>query len=137
MRINPYLSFDGQCKTAFKFYAQCLNGKIEVMQTFAGTPAAPYAPAGGENKILHARLSVGDDVLMGSDVPAERYDKGKGISVALVFKDVAESERVFHALSENGRVDMAIQPTFWAARFGMLVDQFGVPWMINCEPAAA
>jgi PhnB protein len=82
---------------------------------------------------MHASLSVDDAVLMGSDAPPDRYEKPQGFSVSLVLKDVAKSEQMFHALAEGGTVRMPIQKTFWAARFGMLVDKFGIPWMINCE----
>jgi PhnB protein len=92
-------------------------------------------PAEWRSKILHARLIVGETVLMGSDAPADRYKAMKGFSVMLGIADPAAAERVFQALAENGTVRMAIQKTFWAARFGMLVDQYGTPWMINCEQA--
>ena len=89
-------------------------------------------PAEWRSKILHARLVVGEEVLMGSDAPPDRYQEPKGFSVSLGFKDSADAERVFKALSENGTVQMPIQQTFWATRFGMLVDQFAIPWMVNC-----
>jgi len=133
MRLNPYLNFNGQCEAAFKFYERCLGGKIEAMLTHAGTPVEEHVPAEWRNKILHARLIVGDDVLMGSDAPPNRYEAPKGFSVSLQIKDTGDAERIFHALAENGVVQMPIQQTFWATRFGMLVDQFGIPWMINCE----
>jgi len=133
MQITTYLLFDGQCEEAFKFYEKCLGGKIESMIPHAGTPAEAQMPPEMRNKILHARLSVGDQVLMGSDCPPGRYDPPKGFSVSLEVKDPAEAERIFNALAENGNVKMPIQKTFWASRFGMAVDRFGTPWMINCE----
>jgi PhnB protein len=135
MQLNPYLTFNGQCEAAFKFYEQCLGGKIIAMMTHAGTPAEQHVPAEWRNKIMHARLTVNDEVLMGSDAPPDHYQQPKGISVALQIKNAADAERTFHALAENGTVQMPIQETFWATRFGMLVDQFGIPWMINCEKA--
>jgi PhnB protein len=86
-------------------------------------------------EIMHARLVVGDKVLMGSDAPPSCSEDMKGFSVTLGITDPAEAERIFHALAKDGTVRMPIQETFWAARFGMLVDQFGTPWMINCELA--
>ncbi|MBV9687397.1 MAG: VOC family protein, partial [Alphaproteobacteria bacterium] len=77
-----------------------------------------------------------DEVLMGSDAPPERYEGAKGFSVTINIENAAGAERVFHALAQNGTVQMPIQETFWATRFGMLVDQFGTPWMINCEKPA-
>ncbi len=136
MQLNPYLLFNGRCEEAFKFYAQCLGGKVESMIPHAGTPAEEHTPPEWRNKILHASLRVGAELLMGSDAPPDRYEEPKGFSVSLQMKNPAEAERIFHALAENGAVRMPIQQTFWAARFGMLVDRFGVPWMINCEEAA-
>ena len=136
MQLNPYLNFNGQCQAAFKFYAQVLGGKIEAMIPHAGTPAEEHVPAEWHDKIMHARMTVGDTVLMASDSPPEHYKEPKGFSVALQIKDPADAERVFHALAKNGSVQMPIQQTFWAVRFGMLVDLFGIPWMVNCEKAA-
>src|SRR5207253_932347 len=128
-----YLTFNGQCEAEFKFYEQCLGGKIESIFPHRGTPAAEHVPPEWLDKIMHARLKVGDDTLMGSDAPPDRYEKPQGFNVTLQLKDTAQAERVFHALAKNATVTMPIQQTFWAARFGMLVDQFAIPWMINCE----
>ena len=133
MQLNPYLTFNGQCEAAFKFYEQCLGGKIEMMMPHAGTPAEEHVPVEWRNKIMHARLAVGDGVLMGSDALPDHYEKPRGFSVSLQIKDPAQAERVFHELAEGGAVQMPIQPTFWAERFGMLVDRFGIPWMVNCD----
>ena len=136
MQLNPYLFFNGKCELAFKFYEQCLGGKIEMMTTHGDSPMAQRVPSDWRNKIIHARLKVGDRVLMGSDVPPGHYEETKGFSVLLNVDDPAEAERIFNALAANGTVRMPLQQTFWAVRFGMLVDQFGVPWMVNCEQAA-
>jgi PhnB protein len=133
MQVNPYLTFNGQCEAAFKFYAQCLGGKIEAMMTHGDSPMANQVSSEWHKKILHARLMVGDKILMGSDAPPERYENPQGFSVSLGIDDPAAAERIFHALAENGTVTMPIQQTFWALRFGMLVDRFGIPWMVNCE----
>ena len=133
MKLNSYLFFNGQCEAAFKFYEKCLGGKIDAMLTHAGTPAEAQVPANWRDKIMHARLIVGDEVLMGSDAPPEHFQQPQGFSVALGVKDPAEAERIFNALADKGTVRMPIQQTFWAVRFGMLVDRFGIPWMINCE----
>ncbi len=135
--LNPYLNFPGNCETAMKFYAKVLGGKIEAMLTHEGTPAEKHVPAEWRKKILHARLVVDNLVLMASDAPPDRYEPMKGCSVTLAMDNPKEAERVFHALSENGTVRMPIQQTFWAARFGMVVDQFGTSWMINCDQPAA
>ena len=136
MQVNPYLTFDGQCEAAFEFYAKVLGGKIETMMTYGSSPMAEQTPPGWRNKIMHARLTVGDKMLMASDAPPDRYEAMKGFMVTLEIGDPSEAERLFHVPSENGTVQMPIQETFWARRFGMLVDQFGTPWIINCEKAA-
>jgi PhnB protein len=136
MQLNPYLNFNGQCEAAFKFYERCLGAKIEGMRTHSGAQAEEHVPPEWRNKILHAYMTVGDTVLMASDAPPERYEQPKGFWVSIRVKDPADAERIFHALAENGTVQMPIQQTFFSPRFGMLIDQFGIPWMINCERAA-
>jgi PhnB protein len=138
MQMNPYLTFKGQCEAAFKFYEKVLGGKIVAMMPHEGTPAADHVPAEWRSKIMHARLVLDDDrVLMGSDAPPSMQEEMKGFSVTLGVDKPADAERIFHALAEDGTVRMPIQETFWAARFGMLTDRFGTPWMINCEKATA
>src|SRR5206468_3232062 len=136
MQLNPYLLFNGQCEAAFKFYEQCLGGKIDAMMTHAGSPAEAQVSAEWRNKILHARMKIGDAVLMASDAPPGHYQKPQGFSVALHVQKTADAERIFHALAEQGTVQMSLQQTFWAVRFGMAVDRFGIPWMVNCEGTA-
>lgn len=136
MQLNAYLNFNGQCEAAFKFYERCLGGKLEAMITHGNSPIADQVPPTWKDMILHARLVVDGQVLMGSDSPPERYEKPRGFAVTVGLGDAATAERVFTALSENGSVTMPIQETFWAIRFGMLVDQFGIPWMVNCEKPA-
>ena len=97
---------------------------------------ADQTPPEGHSKIMHTSLIVGDQELMGSDSPSEYYEEAKGFSVSLNLDNPVDAERIFHALAENGTVKMPFQETFWAHRFGMLVDQFGIPWMVNCEKAA-
>jgi len=132
MKLNPYLSFDGRCEAAFKFYEKCLGGKIVMTMTYGDSPIAEQTPPEWRNKVLHTTLAFGDQSLAGSDAPPDRYQKPQGISVSLNIDTPAEADRVFKALSEKGTVQMPIQETFWALRFGMVVDQFGTPWMINC-----
>jgi PhnB protein len=133
MQLNPYLLFTGQCEEAFKFYEKLLGGKIEAMMAHEGTPAEKGVPPEWRKKILHARLAVGDQVLMASDAPPGRQQQPQGFSVSITLKDPAEAERIYHGLAEGATVTMPIQQTFWAKRFGMLTDRFGIPWMINCE----
>jgi len=133
MQINAYLTFNGTCEAAFRFYQQCLGGKLVAMVRHSETPMAQQTPAQWQDKIIHARLVVGDQVLMGSDPPADYYEPSKGFSVTVNIEKPADADRVFQALSEGGTVRMPMQKTFWALRFGMLTDKFGIPWMINCE----
>jgi PhnB protein len=133
MQLNSYLTFNGQCEEAFRFYEQTLGGKIETMLPHTGTPAESHVPAEWRDKIMHARLNLGSSILMGSDAPPERYETPKGFWVNITIKDPQEAERVFQNLAENGSIRMPLQKTFWAVRFGMLVDRFGIPWMVNCE----
>jgi PhnB protein len=133
MQINPYLSFDGQCEAAFKFYERCLGGQLGEIFRYAGTPLADQVPADWQDKVMHASLTVGEQVLMGGDVAPDGYETPKGFSLAIHIKSTAEAERIFHELATDGRVVLPLEKTFWAARFGMVVDRFGIPWMINCE----
>src|SRR3954452_12905364 len=138
MQLNPYLMYDGRCEEAFKFYAKALGGNIVAMLKYSDMPeeARNSPECSGpdvQNKIMHALLTIGDEVLMGSDTPAGRYEGAKGFSVSLNVPEPAAAERAFHALAEGGTTIMPIGETFWAQRFGMLTDRFGIPWMINCE----
>lgn len=132
MRLNSYLMFNGQCEEAFTFYAKCLGGKIEAMMQVAGSPAEAHMPPEFRDKILHACLSVGDNRLMASDAPSDRYEKAQGTYVSIEVGDPLEAERIFSELSEGGTIRMAFGKTFWAERFGMVIDRFGTPWMVNC-----
>ncbi len=133
MKVQPYLTFNGQCKEAFQFYEKCLKGKIQFMMTNGESPMAEKTPPDQRNRIMHVSLAVGDQTIAGADAPPQYYSKPQGFSVALNVPDQAEAERVFQALSDGATVQMPIQETFWAKRFGMLVDRFGTPWMVNCE----
>lgn len=141
MQLNPYLFFDGQCEAAFRSYEKILGGKVVAMMTNEDAPEGAEMPAENKEawrkKIMHARLVLGDTVLMGSDTPPSYHEAAKGFSVTLNVTDADAAERVFHALAEGGTVRMPIAETFFAHRFGMLVDRFGIPWMINCEKTAA
>ncbi|MBD2212982.1 VOC family protein [Calothrix sp. FACHB-156] len=138
MQLNSYLMFNGQCETAFKFYEQCLGGKIITMMTYAESPDSYMVdnlPTEWRNKIMHVSLMVDNQELMGSDNPPEYYEQPQGFSVSISLKDPVEAERIFHKLAENGKEKMPFGQTFWAYRFGMVLDQFGISWMINCDPS--
>ena len=136
MQSNPYLNFNGQCEEAFKFYEKCLKGKIEFLMTHAESPMADKVSPDWGKKVIHATLRFGDSVIMAADAPPQYYEKPQGFSVSLSLTNVAEAERIFNDLSGGGSVRMPLQKTFWAERFGMFTDRFGIPWMINCSQAA-
>jgi len=134
MQLNAYLSFNGQCAEAFKLYERVLGGKIEMMMTHGESPQ--QTPPEWKDRIMHARLVAGDAVLMGADAPPEYYSKAQGFCVSIGVDDPAAAERIFAGLAEKGTVQMPLQKTFWALKFGMLIDRFGTPWMVNCEEKA-
>jgi PhnB protein len=133
MQVNSYLNFKGECEEAFKFYADVVGGTIQSMIPFEGSEMAGHMPAEWGHKILHASMTVGDSVVMGSDAPSDRYTTPAGFSMSINVSDPADADRVFNALAENGKVTMPMGKTSWAERFGMLIDRYGIPWMVNCE----
>lgn len=135
MQMNPYLSFKGDCEAAFKFYERSLGAQLGSIFRYGGSPMAGDVPADWSDKVMHGSLSLGDQVLMGGDVPPDRYEAPKGFSLSLQIMNTAEAERIFQALVEGGQIMVPLAKTFWAERFGMVVDRFGTPWLINCEGA--
>jgi PhnB protein len=136
MELSPYLNFNGQCAAAFKFYEQVLGGKIVMMQTHGESPMKDNVPADWHNKVIHARLEFGGKALMGTDAPPSHYATPQGIFVSISVAAPADAERIFNALAKDGKVTMPFQKTFWSAGFGMAVDRFAIPWMVNCEQPA-
>ena len=133
MRMNPYLSFKGDCEDAFTLYEQHLGAVRGAIYRYGGSPMAGDVPADWSEKVMHGTITVGGQLLMGGDVAPDRYEAPKGFSLSLQIESPEEARRVFHALSEGGSVVMPLEPTFWAVLFGMVIDRFGVPWLINCE----
>jgi PhnB protein len=132
MQMTTYLSFRGQCEAAFNCYEATLGGRIGPIFRYLGTPLASQVPADWQDKVMHGSLSIGDQVLMAADVAPESYEAPKGFFLSLQMEDTSEAERVFNELARDGRIVMPLEKTFWAARFGMVVDRFGIPWQINC-----
>ena len=131
MQFIPYLGFNGNCREALEFYAKTLGARLELME-FGGSPAEEHVPASARNQILHGNLALnGTTILMASDAGGMPFEKMQGLQVAIVLDDVAEGERIFKALSDQGTMTMPFEKTFWAERFGMCTDRFGTPWMIN------
>ena len=137
MQANIYLMFKGNCEEAFKYYAKVTGGTIETMMPHKGSPAEQHTPAEWLDKIMHARLKIGGTRIMASDAPPGRqYKERGGFCVSLGVDTPAEAERIFNALADGGTTGMAMAETFFAVRFGMVTDRFGIPWMVICEKAA-
>ncbi len=133
MQSNPYLSFNGQCEAAFKFYEQVLGGRITYSQTWGTSPACDAMPPEAQNLIMHTTLDLGSSVLMGADALPAQYKEPKGMHVTLHFKDEKEAARVFESLADGGKTQMAFGPTFFSTGFGMCADRYGTPWMVLAE----
>ncbi len=134
MDVNTYLFFDGDCREAFEFYERSLDGRIETMMTYGEGPARDKVPVEAHERIMHVCLRVGGYRIMGSDRPGPHSNGPiEGAYLVLGIADPDEAERLFGVLSEGGQVEMAMEETFWAWRFGTTVDRFGVRWMVNCE----
>ena len=131
--VNPYLSFNGQCEAAFKFYEQCLGGEGLSFHKYGGSPMESQVPPEWKDRVMHATLLCGKTALMGADAPPQYYREAQGFSVSLNVDQAEDADRVFNALAQGGKVQMPIQQTFWAKRFGVLIDKFGIPWMVNCS----
>jgi len=133
MQMNVTLSFNGDCEEAFKFYEQHLGGQHGTIFRYGGSPLEHSVPADWSDKVMHGSVTVGGHTLMGGDFAPDRYQEPKGFSLSLQIKSPADAERIFHELAKGGTVVVPLEKTFWAARFGMVVDRFGIPWLINCE----
>jgi PhnB protein len=132
--MQAYLSFDGNCAEAFAFYAKALCGAITASHTFGQSPMAGNVPKEAQGRIMHIAMQADGMTLFGSDLmPGMPFEGFKGFSLSVQRQGVDVGAAVFKALSEGGQVTMPFAKTFWAEGFGMLVDRFGVPWMVNCE----
>ena len=130
-----YLAFNGNCAEAMRFYEAVLDGKLEILMSGADSPMAAEIPKEFAQRILHARLALkGGGYLYAGDAPTQMPYQGiHGVSLALNYDSVAEAQGVFDRLAAGGKVTMAMQSTFWAKSFGMLIDKFGTPWIVNGE----
>lgn len=137
MQLHTYLSFDGNCREAFEFYQRHVGGKVVAMMSFKDGPCPEEMAPEVQDRVMHGCLQIGDHMLMGTDgTPGHPHQEVKGAHVVLSVGDPQEAERVFKVLEEGGRVGMPMEETFWARRFGIVVDRFGVPWMVNCDKEA-
>jgi len=133
MKLNTYLNYGGNCAEAFRFYEKHLGGKITAMMTYGEVPESAPAPPGPKNFILHARITIGDTELMGSDVPLDRFQPMRSAYLGLSVDTNEEAERIHKLLADGGQVFMGMEETFFAYRFSMLRDKFGTSWMIIHE----
>jgi Uncharacterized protein conserved in bacteria len=136
--LDAYLFFDGTCADAMRFYERVFRGRLEMLQTYGESPAATDVSPEKRDRIMHARLDLDGRALMASDAVSEDPFEGiRGFALSMNYESVEEAQRVFTELGDGGTVQMPLQKTFWAAAFGMLVDKFGTPWMINVNESAA
>lgn len=130
---NTYLNFNGNCEEAFKAYEKILGGKIIALIKARGTPMESHVSPDFLDKVMHVRMSLGSAVIMGSDTPHDNFQIPQGFSVNVGVDTPAQADHIYAALAEGGTQIMPIAETFWAHRFGMCIDRFGTPWMVNCE----
>ena len=136
MTMETYLLFHGDCRAAFEFYQSVLGGTIETMMCYGEAHGDSHVPSEWSEKIMHARLTVDGQSLMGSDAPPDHQQTPGSFSVSLSIKTIDEAERIYAGLSADAqRITMPLGETFWAKRFGMFTDRFGIPWMVNGEGA--
>jgi PhnB protein len=133
MQVQPYLFFEGRAEEAIEFYKKALGAEVTAlmrMKEMPGTPPPGMIPPGSDDKVMHAALKIGDSVVMASDGSVSGKANFSGVTLSVNVEDAAEAERVFNALSQGGKVEMALAKTFFAERFGTLADKFGVKWMV-------
>ena len=134
MQVQPYLFFDGRCEEAIEFYKKTLGAEVMMLMRFKESPVpSEHVPPGGENKVIHSALRIGENTIMASDGECQGKPSFKGFSLSLSVKTDGEAERLFDALADGGQVRMPLGKTFFASRFGMVADRFGVGWMVIVE----
>jgi PhnB protein len=129
--VNPYITFNGNCREAIELYKTALDAQVLFTQTLGESPMSHLGPA--EN-IMHSTIKVGNSTIMMADDLSPDGKAGTGnISLAIGLNDPERAKQVFEKLAKDGSVIMALEKTYWAEAFGMLIDKFGVKWMINCD----
>ena len=132
MLVEPYLFFDGKCEEALEFYRRTIGAEVTALLRWKDSPD-PAAMPGAADKVMHARVRIGDTMVMASDGRCQGKPEFQGFALSLTAADVAEADRLFAALGDGGQVQMPMTKTFFSERFGMLADKFGVGWMILVE----
>lgn len=133
LSIQPYLFFGGRCEEALEFYRSALGAEVLMLSRFKDAPEPQGLPNCFDDKVMHASFRIGETILMASDGRCEGEQQFDGFSLSIVVPDEAEADRVFAALGEGGLVTMPLEKTFWAPKFGMLQDRFGVTWMVSVQ----
>ncbi len=133
MQVSVHLTFNGNCREAMELYCKLMNGEILAMTTFGETPAGQDVPEDWQGKVVHATMSLGDITVATADIPPDRYQSSQGFNMFIEIENPDEASQVFARLAEGGEVQMPIQETFWAKRFGVVLDRFGIPWEVNCS----
>jgi PhnB protein len=134
MQVQPYLFFDGRCDEAVEFYRKALGAEVTMLMRFKDSPDPGMCPAGAQDKVMHASLRIGDSTVLASDGRCEGRPSFEGFALSLTVPDDAAAERLFAALGDGGQVQMPLAKTFFASRFGMVADRFGVSWMVYVAP---
>ena len=133
MPVQPYLFFNGRCEEAIEFYGRALGAEVMMLMRFKQAPDQSMIQPGNGEKIMHARLRIGDAIVLVSDGMCSGETKFEGFSLTLSVKSVEEADRRFNALADGGQVRMPLDKTFFSPRFGMVADRFGIGWMIITE----
>jgi PhnB protein len=131
--VQPYLFFNGRCEEALEFYRSVLGAEVEMFSRFKDAPEPDMAQPGMENKVMHASFRIGETLLMASDGMGGGQPRFEGFSLSITVPDEEKASKIFKALSEGGKVTMPLEKTFWAPKFGMLEDRFGVGWMVSVQ----
>ncbi len=137
MKLYTYLNYGGNCRQAFEFYVQHLGGKITEITTHGEMPEASNPPPNWRDAVLHARMTLGETVLLGADIPPDRFQPMRSAYLTLIVDSSAEAERIYDLLKDGGQIFMPMEETFFARRFAMLRDRFGTSWMLLHEHAPA
>jgi|GEM_PF-64182 len=131
--VQPYVFFNGRCEEALEFYRSAVGAEVEMLSRFKDAPEPGMTQSGMENKVMHASFRIGDTLLMASDGRCDGHPRFEGFSLSILVPDEEKAESVFNALADGGKVTMPLEKTFWAPKFGMLEDQFGVGWMVSVQ----
>jgi PhnB protein len=137
VKLYTYLNYGGNCRQAFEFYVKHLGGKITALTTHGEQPVSNKVPPDWKHAVLHARIELGDTILLGADIPPERFQPMRSAYLSLLVDSIEEAERIYALLSEDGQIFMPMEETFFAHRFAMLRDRFGTSWMLLHERASA